>query len=160
MKSLIAIAVVVLIGAFSPLAAQGTTLRSEPVLTIEGGGKIYRLSLKDLEKLGVKSLETTTPWTRGKVTFTGVLASDVIKSVEMEKAPAFRAVSRSGYIAKIPKSDIARYDVLIATHMNGRALGARDRGPLWVIYPDAKAKHDDPAITRRMVWQLTALICE
>ncbi len=66
------------------------------------------------------------------------------------------ALAANDYKVTIPMADFSRYDVLLATHINGEELRLRTKGPIWMIYPDSV---DLPPLVRqeRMIWQLTEL---
>jgi hypothetical protein len=52
-------------------------------------------------------------------------------------------------------ADFAKYPVLLAYSMDGKALTARDKGPLWIVYPrDDYPEIKDPLLDSRWVWQL------
>jgi hypothetical protein len=64
------------------------------------------------------------------------------------------ATALNDYVAHIPFSDVERYQLLLAIRLNGVEMSVRDKGPVWLIYPDGSADHSDPEIRDRMVWQL------
>ena len=60
-----------------------------------------------LEKLGVRTLRTSTIWTTGIKTFEGVLVRDVMKAVGA-KGTEVRAVALNDYAVTIPMADFDR----------------------------------------------------
>lgn len=150
-----------------PLTALGADALPRPtgavVLTVSGGiantnaGADARFDRAMLEKLGVRALRTSTTWTTGIKTFEGVLARDVMKTVGAQGAEV-RAVALNDYAVSIPMADFERYDVLLAFRMDGQDLTARDKGPLWVVYPrDAHRELNDSKFDARWAWQLKRL---
>lgn len=140
---------------------------SEPegrvILTISGaidrtnGDALARFDLKMLEELGTTTITTTTSWTDGPQEFEGVLARDVLKAVGatggMIAAPAL-----NDYQITIPASDFEKYDVLFATHMNGVELTARDKGPIWIVYPrDDHRELRNQKVDAKWLWQLSKI---
>jgi hypothetical protein len=110
-----------------------------------------------LEKLGVRSLRTSTTWTTGVKTFEGVLARDVMAAAGA-KGTEVRAVALNDYAVTIPMADFEHYDVLVAFRMDGQDLTARDKGPLWIVYPrDAHRELNDAKFDARWAWQLKRL---
>ncbi|RDJ27919.1 hypothetical protein DWF00_12810 [Bosea caraganae] len=112
-----------------------------------------------LEKLGLRTLRTGTAWTDGVKVFEGVLVRDLLAAVGAERATMMRAVALNDYVVDIPLSDFQRYDAIIALSMDGRELTARDKGPLWIVYPrDQFGELQDERYDARWIWQLKQLI--
>jgi hypothetical protein len=149
-------------GSSPPLAhPQGTV-----ILTITG--RIGRtnapgraeLDVAALERLGARTLQTSTPWTDGQPIFKGVLGRDLLDLVEAN-GRTVRAIALNDYVYDIPISDFENYPVLLAYEMNGRPLKARDKGPIWIVFPlDQFEELRDRLTERKMVWQLTQLRIE
>ena len=105
-------------------------------------------------------LETTTSVTDGVSQFKGFLMRDLLDWVGVEGDQVI-ATALNDYIVKIPLQDFYQYDVLAATHMDGKALTPRDKGPLWIVYPrDDHSELQDIRYDYRWVWQLTGLTVE
>ncbi len=126
-----------------------------PILTVAGpeSAASTDFDLAQLESIGIETVVTTTPWTDGKLTFQGVRLSKVMATASAAGRD-FTAVALNDYVARIPYSDVEEYDPLLAIRMNGAAMPVRDKGPIWLIYPDDVADHSNPEIRDRMVWQL------
>lgn len=133
------------------------------LLTVSGSiantnaGKEAKFDRTMLEKLGVRTLRTSTTWTTGVKTFEGVLVRDVMAAVGA-KGTEIRAIALNDYAVMIPMEDFERYDVLLAFRMDGQDLTARDKGPLWIVYPrDAHRELNDSKFDARWAWQLKRL---
>ncbi|HMR29314.1 MAG TPA: molybdopterin-dependent oxidoreductase [Geminicoccaceae bacterium] len=134
--------------------------RSEVILTVEGAigdgrsaGPV-RFDIDALRGLGVYTLRSRTPFTEGESDFEGVLGRNVMAAVQAHGSQA-TAYARNDYSAEIPLSDFADWDVLLVTHMDGRRLRLRDKGPLWIVYPWSQHPELDNRVTRqKSVWQL------
>jgi len=110
-----------------------------------------------LEELPQAVLKTRTVVTDGIKTFEGVLMRDLLGRVGAE-GEAVTASALNDYIIDIPMSDFRRFDVLVATHMDGKQLEPFDKGPLWIVYPrDAHGTLQDIRYDYRWVWQLTRI---
>ena len=137
----------VLLPVLAALAASGNA--SPPALQPPGGpvvleitGRIgvtngdarARFDMTMLEGLGVTTTKTTTAWTSGQQVFDGVRMQTLL-----ERGGAFgervEVVALNDYKVEIPVSDFARWPVILAYRMNGEALRIRDKGPLWIVYP-------------------------
>lgn len=137
-----------------------------PLLTVDGaidatnrdGKAVFDRAM--LERLGLHTLRTSTTWTDGINTFEGVLARDVMAAVGARGATVI-ATALNDYRIDIPVSDFSTYDVLFALRMDGKDLTARDKGPLWIVYPrDDHEELQDGRMEHRWVWQLNALRVE
>ncbi|HEX6115023.1 MAG TPA: molybdopterin-dependent oxidoreductase [Geminicoccaceae bacterium] len=110
-----------------------------------------------LERLGLSSLTTWTPWTEGELEFQGVSARQLMNAVDA-RGTQVRAVALNGYEYTIPLEDFDRYDVLLATRVNGQLMRVRDKGPIWIVYPwSGHPELDDFGTREKSVWQLSAL---
>ena len=139
-----------------PLAAPS----GEVVLTV--GGEIDRTTdgewaLFDramLEQLPKTTVHTTTPWTEGEQVFDGVLFRDVMGFLGASGTLA-QTLALNDYLIETPVSDFMQADIIIAYRQNGNEMSVRDKGPLWVIYPDS---FENPHAQERMIWQLVKVV--
>ncbi|MFK7992789.1 MAG: molybdopterin-dependent oxidoreductase [Granulosicoccus sp.] len=144
------------------------------ILTISGSIDVYnsqndltentdspmtaRFDLAMLENIGLTQVTTETPWTKGLMTFEGVLARDLMKGV-MARGNSVRASAFDNYSVDIPIEDFQNYDVIVATRINGKIMRVRDNGPLWVIYPwTDKPELKRPYFFARSIWQLHSIV--
>jgi hypothetical protein len=141
------------------LAAAIPAAAADHVLSVEGKAASMTFTMADLDALPQAALDTTTPWTNGMVRFSGPLVRDVLARSSIA-AKSFRAIALNDYAIAVPASDFARHDVILATRMDGREMPVREKGPLWIVYPDANGNHENPVIRDRMVWQLKALVAQ
>lgn len=112
-----------------------------------------------LEKIPIKTFHTTTLVTDGVKRFDGVLMRDLLERVGISKNVSLvDAVALNDYTITIPIADFYNYDVLLATHMDGKELLSTDKGPLWIVYPrDSQRVLQDIRYDYRWVWQLKHL---
>jgi hypothetical protein len=110
-----------------------------------------------LYALGISELTTTTPWTDGQRVFSGVLGRAVLARVGAEGTTVL-AFALNDYTVEIPMEDFEKYDVLLATEMDGEEMLVSDKGPIWIVYPrDSDPELQDRRMHDRWVWQLKAL---
>jgi hypothetical protein len=139
------------------------TPHDEVVLTVTGAigntnapGRA-EFDLNMLERLGLSSLKTWTPWTEGEIEFEGVWARRLMEAVNA-KGTQVHAKALNDYQYTIPLEDFDRYDVLLATRVNGQLMRVRDKGPIWIVYPwSGHPELDDFATREKSIWQLSAL---
>ena len=110
-----------------------------------------------LESLPQETVATVTPWTDGQTTFTGPLVRAVLKLVGAG-GKQVEAVALNDYGVVIPTVDFEDYRVILAMLMNGKPMGVRDKGPLWVIYPWSEHPElQTDVVHGRSIWQLKAM---
>jgi len=110
-----------------------------------------------LQTLPGASLKTTTPWTEGRPTFSGVLMRDVLDLVGVDDGSVL-AIALNDYSYEIPIADFHRYPVVLAWEVDGHTLTPRDKGPLWIMYPlDEFSGREKQDVELKLVWQLTEL---
>ena len=134
-----------------------------PILQISGDIEVTNadgraeFDLAMLEEIGVSRLQTSTPWTQGRPVFEGVLLRDLLEEVGAN-GDTVVAIALNDYRVEIPMSDLRNYPVLLASRMDGQRLRVRDKGPLWIIYPqDEYSELRTKQIQSRWVWQIKEL---
>lgn len=124
-------------------------------LTNRDGPAVFDQAM--LDALPRTVLETRTVVTDGVKRFDGFLMRDLLDHVGAE-GEIVTARALNDYVIDIPMADFERFDVLVATHMDGERLLPSDKGPLWIVYPrDAHAELQDIRYDYRWVWQLVEL---
>ncbi len=107
-----------------------------------------------LAALPTTTIETSTIWTEGVHSFTGVSLADLAHVVGMENG-RFLATAINDYTIEIPFEDAVEGGPIIAYLMDDAEMSVRDKGPLWVIYPyDSDADYRTEVIYSRSIWQL------
>ncbi|HBR6295409.1 TPA: oxidoreductase [Klebsiella pneumoniae] len=138
----------------------------KPVLTISG--KIGNMNVGDkavfdlamLEKLGMKTVETTTPWYTGKVRFDGIPLNKLMDLVGA-KGTSARVLALNDYTTIIPIDDFYKFPVIMALKTNGQYMRIRDKGPLFIVYPyDSSAELQNQIYYSRSAWQVSKMIIE
>lgn len=149
------------------LGVSATSLMADetvmPLLTISGdvaltdGSDILVLDRDALVELPATTFETSTIWTDGVHSFTGVSLADLAAELGVENGQ-FLATAINDYTVEIPFSDAVEGGPIIAYLMDGEEMSVRDKGPLWVIYPyDSDADYRSEVIYSRSIWQLDRL---
>lgn len=159
------LALAVLVGAAELRAESLPQPTGEVLLTVEGNiGATNRNGAADfdltmLREIGWQAAESYTDWTEGPQMFEGVPLDRLLQAVQA-KGDMLRAVALNDYAVEIPASDAAEYDVLLAIRRNGEAMPVRDKGPIWIIYPQADSSTRVGAHNDKMVWQLRRIRVE
>ena len=135
---------------FMPLAA----LAGEVLLTLTHDGGTSEFDIAALEALGAEEFSTTTIWTEGEQTFTGVSLFALMAEAGISDG-TLKATAINDYAVEIPVSDAVVGGPIVAYFLNGEPMSVRDKGPLWIVYPfDADPHYQTEVIYSRSIWQL------
>ncbi|MCU4655216.1 molybdopterin-dependent oxidoreductase [Roseibacterium sp. SDUM158016] len=131
------------------------TVRGAIASTNDGDAAVFDREM--LEALGAESFETTTIWTEGVQSFTGVPLNTVLDALGAE-GETLRAIALNDYAVEIPVSDAEEGGPIVAYLQNGAPMSVREKGPLWVVYPyDANTAYQTEQIYSRSIWQLVSI---
>jgi hypothetical protein len=155
------LSLVLIFGLISPASADDLPApQGEVILTVSGDisatnvDETLTLDRQMLSALPATTFETSTIWTDGVHTFTGVSLVDLIDVLGMENGRLL-ATAINDYTVEIPVTDAVEGGPIIAYLMDGAEMSVRDKGPLWVIYPyDSEADYRTEVIYSRSIWQL------
>lgn len=126
----------------------------ETLLTVTQDDAVTEYDLEALEAMGPVTFETTTIWTEGEQSFTGVPLQTFIAEMGFEAGTIF-ASAINDYTVEIPVTDAVEGGPIIAYLNNGEKMSVRDKGPLWVVYPyDSNTDYQSEVIYSRSIWQL------
>jgi hypothetical protein len=107
-----------------------------------------------LAELGAETFETTTIWTEGVHSFTGVPLQTLTALLGVTEGQIL-ATAINDYTVEIPVSDAVENGPIIAYLMDGEEMSVRDKGPLWIVYPyDSNADYRTEVVFSRSIWQL------
>jgi hypothetical protein len=150
------------IGTFA-MAEDLQVLTGSAILTISGdieqleGGDPIVFDRADLMALPATTFETSTIWTDGVQSFTGVSLQTLALEIGVNDGRLL-ATAINDYTVEIPLSDAVEGGPIIAYLMDGEEMSIRDKGPLWVIYPyDSDADFRSEVVYSRSIWQLDRL---
>jgi hypothetical protein len=157
-----ALVVAALVGT-SPVGHATPEPQDKVILSIEGqikGGQRIDFRRSDLEKLGIMTMRTTTPWHTGPQDFDGVPLDTLMKAVGANGQKA-NVLALNKYRTEIPFSDFAAHKPILALKREGQYMSVRDKGPLFVIYPfDSKAELKSEQYYSRAAWQVRSITIE
>ncbi|WP_377291538.1 molybdopterin-dependent oxidoreductase [Rhizobium sp. SG2393] len=136
----------------------------EVILTVTGpnlqhpnAGAAAEFDLAMLEALKGRTGTMETPWTEGKVTFSGPLLHEVLAAAGAQ-GTTIKVRALNDYAAEIPMEDATDLDTILATRMNGETMSIRSKGPLFLIYPFDQDKNlYNEKYFSRSVWQIKAI---
>lgn len=113
-----------------------------------------------LEKLGMVSFQTTSPWYNGRTTFTGIPLQKLMDYVGANGS-VVKVTALNDYTTVIPLSDFKKYNAILALKINGRYMRIRDKGPLFIVYPyDSMPELNNQIYYSRSAWQVSSMDIE
>ena len=137
--------------------------KGDVVLTVTGNldhpnvGKSAQFDLAMLEELQGRRATMVTPWTTGKVEFSGPLLRAVLDAAGLH-GTTIKLVALNDYAAEIPFTDATTIDTILATRMDGQTMPVRDKGPLFLVYPfDKDSSLYNEKYFSRSVWQIKTI---
>lgn len=138
----------------------------KPLLTLSGNientneeGKAV-FDITSLEKLGMVSFQTASPWYNGRTTFTGIPLRNLMDYVGA-KGTIVKVTALNDYTTVIPLSDFKKYNVILALKVNGEYMRVRDKGPLFIVYPyDSEPELNNQVFYSRSAWQVSKMSIE
>lgn len=158
-----AVALCICLGWPAPVAAESCGIpepTGEPLVTIqfEGtnatDGQAVGIDLPGLEVLQWAEFSTSTIWTDGPQTFSGVLLLELMGCFGVADH-RLRLWAKNDYTVEIDGSSYAGMSALIAVRRNGELMSVRDKGPLWLVFPyDTDEKFRTETIFAQSIWQL------
>lgn len=132
----------------------------EVILTVSGNMQAHnvddtlQLDLDALSAMPQHSITTSTVWTVGTKTFTGVLLKDFIAAVGAGGS-AITLTALNDYQVTFPTADVRDDGPLLGYLMDGKPMSVRDKGPVWLVYPyDSNPDYRSELAYSRSIWQL------
>ncbi len=130
------------------LTVRGPDLKNA---NVAGTAQFDRDMLRALEQ---RTGTMETPWTSGKVEFSGPLLRAVLKAAGAH-GQSLKIVALNDYSADVPFEDADKLDTMLALTMNGKDMSVREKGPLFLIYPfDLDPSLYNEKYFSRSVWQI------
>lgn len=128
--------------------------RGPVVLTV--GKAAFDMAM--LERMKQRSIRTATPWYDNAREFTGPLLRDVLAAAGVPAVGSARFTALNDYRVEIPLDDARRHDVILARLIDGKPIGVREKGPLFVMYPfDEHPELRTTVHFSRCIWQLKSI---
>jgi len=114
----------------------------------------FVLTAEQLRRLPRRSFATETIWTSGVQVFAGVPLFALLEHFAITGRELVLSAAND-YRITIPIPEIGRLTPIIAYERNGKAMTARDYGPLWLVYDyDNDAANRTQTAFSRSIWQL------
>ena len=161
-KRLVAVAAAIMSFSMTATAEQLPMPTGEVILTVSGAigktntqaGAEFDLDL--LKTLEWEEVKTFTSFTDGMQTFEGPRLSSLLDFVSAS-GTTIGASAINDYFVDIPVTHAENQGVILAVLHNGKAMTVRDKGPIWVIYPQSKDEVKLKKFDNEMIWQLISM---
>lgn len=145
------------------LAGVSVTSAAAPILTLRGGfakagadGSVA-CDLASLDALPQTAFETTTPWHKGAVRFSGVSLKDYLAAFGAIPT-TIRLVALNDYVVDADVAELLAGEALLATRQDGETMPVSDKGPVFLVFPfDSRSELQHQTYYSRAVWQLTEI---
>jgi hypothetical protein len=126
--------------------------------TNQDGKAVFDIA--SLEKLGMVSFQTASPWYNGRTTFTGIPLQKLMDHVGA-KGSVVKVTALNDYTTELPLSDFKKYNVILALKVNGEYMRIRDKGPFFIVYPyDSIPELNNQIYYSRSAWQVSRMNIE
>lgn len=113
-----------------------------------------KLDVGRLAAIGEDEIVTSTIWTDGPHSFSGVMLRDLVDFLAIE-ASTLRLHALNDYAVEFPTEEATDVAPILAYEMDGVAMSVREKGPIWVLYPfDAGPEYRTDTTFSRSIWQL------
>lgn len=160
----LALSLAVIVGGVSRVQADVPPAPTgQPILFVDGAISHTNVGVEaqfDLEALLAQpavTFTTSTNWTEGMPTFTGVPLKALLEAVGAT-GTTVSAVALNNYAIDIPLDSLNDDAPIVAYHIDGKPFSRRDKGPLWIVYPyDSSADYRNDLVYGRSIWQLQRL---
>ena len=135
--------------------------KGEVVLTVSGdigtankNGKL-ELDLASLEKMRRVRVEAAEPFLKRRVTFEGVLLSDLLKVAGVpDSASTVSLTALDDYKVDFKVSDIRSSQMLLATKADGKHMPVDRSGPIRIVFPDSSSLGRNPDL---WIWSVASM---
>ena len=135
--------------------------KGEVVLTISGDigevnkGRKLVLDLASLEKMRQTRLEAAEPFLKRRVTFQGVLLSDLLAVAGVpDSASKISLTALDDYKVDFDMADVRSSQMLLATKADGKHMPVDRSGPIRIVFPDSSSLGRNPDL---WIWSVASM---
>lgn len=128
------------------------TITGDLAVTNRDGMAVFDIEM--LRAIGEETIQTTTIWTDGPQSFTGVPLAALLSAVGA-KTGTVTAIALNDYSCELDVVQEMSDKALLAFERNGQPMSVREKGPLWIVYPyDSDPRYQSEVYYSRSIWQL------
>lgn len=116
------------------------------------------VSVEDLENLPQTEFAVVDPYLKKRVVYKGVLLKDLVAAYAKPDTTKIRLRAIDEYRAEFIREEWVRFDIMLATRMNGKHMGIRENGPARIVLPYDTAKDIDKTLYKpKWIWQVNRI---
>lgn len=117
-----------------------------------------RVSIKEIEKLGLQTYNVLDPYTKKKTNYSGVdlkvfanyFGKNSVKNID------FKALD--GYQITITKKEWEKYNILLVTRIENKIVGYDKKGPLRIVFPKYQVADENFAKNLpKWIWMIKSI---
>jgi len=101
-----------------------------------------RISIKELESIGTTEAEAFNPYEKKADTYKGVWMKDLVAHFGNPSTHQITTIAIDGYTVTFDKADWESLNIMIATQVNGKYIGFKDKGPMRIVFVDFDKTHE------------------
>ena len=135
--------------------------KGEVVLTLSGAignrnqGKKLALDLASLERMRTVRMQTSEPFLKRKVTFEGVLLSDLLAVAGVPaSAKKVHMTALDDYKVDFTMAQVRSSQMLLATKADGKHMPVDKSGPIRIVFPDGSSLGRNPDL---WIWSVSTM---
>ena len=135
--------------------------KGEVVLTMSGAigtrnqGKKLALDIASLERMRTVRMETSEPFLKRKVTFEGVLLSDLLAVASVPgSASKVNMTALDDYKVDFTVADVRSSQMMLATKADGKRMPVDKAGPIRIVFPDSSSLGRNPDL---WIWSVSTM---
>jgi hypothetical protein len=135
--------------------------KGEVVLTVTGDigeankGRKLELDLASLEKMRQVRMEAAEPFLKRRVTFEGVLLSDLLAVAGVpDSASKVSLTALDDYKVDFKVADVRSSQMLLATKADGKHMPIDKSGPIRIVFPDGSTLGRNPDL---WIWSVSTM---
>jgi len=135
--------------------------KGEVVLPVTGDiatankGRKLELDLASLEKMRQVQVEAAEPFLKRRVTFEGVLLSDLLQVAGVpDSASTVSLTALDDYKVDFKLSDVRSSQMLLATKADGKHMPVDRSGPIRIVFPDSSTLGRNPDL---WIWSVATM---
>lgn len=102
-----------------------------------------RVTVKDIEKSGLKHFEIIDPYTKEKAKYSGVPLDNFVKFFAKKDVSIITFIAIDGYKVVVNKKDWKKNLIVLSTQLNDEYVGYDKKGPLRLIYPNYNSLNEN-----------------
>ena len=138
-------------------APVGVAERSIPIRLLGDTGKEAprAVTVDDLEKLLQTEYSVMDPYSKKQTVYRGVLVREFVKQYGGPRVGSLHFRALDDFKADFNAGEWNRWDILLATRINGEKMSIANNGPARIVFPYDTHKEINPTIYNdKWIWQI------